>query len=226
MYRLNFQKLSPTLLKQYIAAFYIYHFDANSDVQLFPKGVFEIVFQSDGRFQHNTSYSSGWQTRPQNFIGGLHNKSYHVKSRQKNSYCIVVEFKPDTAKYFIHHSLRDFQNNVVDTSEVWGEDAMTLSEKLNLEENDGNKVKLIENFLLGKMIEHKQSKIENALKLIFASEGFIEISELAKSSALSDAQFRKRFNNEIGISPSQYCKIVRANTALARLKKPLPKTVN
>jgi len=45
MYRLNFQKLSPTLLKQYIAAFYIYHFDANSDVQLFPKGVFEIVFQ-------------------------------------------------------------------------------------------------------------------------------------------------------------------------------------
>jgi len=119
MYRLNFQKLSPTLLKQYIAAFYIYHFDTNSDVQLFPKGVFEIVFQSDGRFQHNTSYSSGWQTRPQNFIGGLHNKSYHVKSRQKNSYCIVVEFKPDTAKYFIHHSLRDFQNNVVDTSEVW-----------------------------------------------------------------------------------------------------------
>ena len=119
MYRLNFQKLSPTLLKQYIAAFYIYHFDANSDVQLFPKGVFEIVFQSDGRFQHNTSYSSGWQTRPQNFIGGLHNKSYHVKSCQKNSYCIVVEFKPDTAKYFIHHSLRDFQNNVVDTSEVW-----------------------------------------------------------------------------------------------------------
>jgi len=103
---------------------------------------------------------------------------------------------------------------------------MTLSEKLNLEENDGNKVKLIENFLLGKMIEHKQSKIENALKLIFASEGFIEISELAKSSALSDAQFRKRFNNEIGISPSQYCKIVRVNTALARLKKPLPKTVN
>jgi AraC-like DNA-binding protein len=218
MYRLNFQKHSPTLLKQYIAAFYIYHFDANSDVQLFPKGVFEIVFQSDIRFQHNTAYSSGWQTRPQNFIGGLHNKSYHVRSYQENSYCIVVEFKPDTAKYFIPHNLRDFQNNVVDISDVWGSEALTLTEKLNREAYDRNKVRFIEHFLLGKIIEHKQSKIDNALKLIFASQGFIDVSELAKSCNLSDAQFRKRFNNEVGISPSQYCKIIRINTTLAELK--------
>ena len=212
--KLNIQTYAPRVLNQYLEGFKIYHFGETSDIQLFPIGVFEIVFQSSDDFLHNTSYSSGWETRPKNFVGGLHNKSYQVKSNGKKNFCIVVEFKPNTAKYFIPHKLQDFQNNVVDVFDIWGNDAIDLSQKINEEKDDFRKINLIEAFLLDKFVAQKGSVIDHALASILDSKGFVEINKLAKNVALSTAQFRKRFREEIGISPSQYCKIIRIKTTL------------
>ena len=78
---LNIREYPPNLLSKYVANYSIYRFGENIDTQLYPKGIFEIVFQSNTNFQHNTSYSLGWQSRPKNFIGGLHNKSYTVRTQ-------------------------------------------------------------------------------------------------------------------------------------------------
>ena len=76
----------------YIQAFKVYHFIDKDDVFLVPKGVFEMVFQSQHSFQHNTNYSSGWQLRPRNFVGGLHNQAYRVNSGTGDNYfCTLVE---------------------------------------------------------------------------------------------------------------------------------------
>lgn len=212
------QKYQPKVLHQYVESFNIYRFNGDQDIQLFPKGKFEIVFQSHDCFQHNTAYSSGWQMRPKSFIGGLHNKAYHVKPNGKKNICVVVEFKPNTAKYFIPYKLNQFENSVIDVAEIWGKSVNNLSNKISKEQSDKAKVALIESFLLDKFIEQKTSVIDNALFRIFASKGFIEINSLATDAALSSAQFRKRFKEEIGISPSQYSKIVRINNTLSILE--------
>ena len=216
---LNICKYAPTTLHQYIESFNIYRFDDDTDIQLFPKGIFEIVFQSTAHFQHNTAYSSGWETRPKNFIGGLHNKTYHVKPNGKSSFCVVVEFKPNTAKSFIPCKLHDFQNSVIDVFEIWGNSSVKLSQQMGEEKDDLKKVELIENYLLDKFIARKESVIDYAVSYILASNGFVGINELASKVSLSPAQFRKRFKEEIGISPSQYCKIVRINTTLSIFEK-------
>ena len=216
---LAIQKYSPKILHQYIESFNVYYFNKDVPIQLFPKGVFELVFQSNDHFQHNTSYSLGWEVRPANFIGGLHNKSYTVKPNGDKDYCIVAEFKPNTAKYFIPSKLNSFKNNVVDIFEIWGKPAVELSQKINQEQINSNRISIIENFLASKFITRKPSIIDNTIHIIASSKGFVEINKLARNVALSTAQFRKRFNEEIGISPSQYCKIVRINSALAILEK-------
>lgn len=223
--KLDIQKYAPKVLNQYIETFNIYHFDRDIDIRLFPKGVFEIVFQNNDNFQHNTSYSSGWETRPKDFIGGLHNKSYTVKSKGNNNFCIVVEFKPNTAKYFISDKLHNFQNNVIDIFEIWGNSALDLSLKIKKEKSDQHKVKLIEHFLLDKFISQKNSIIDGAINAILSSNGFIEVNELAIKAALSPAQFRKRFKEEIGISPSQYCKIIRINKTLSIFEQDYQKSL-
>ena len=222
---LRIQKFKPKILHQYIESFNIYHFDENEVIQLFPKGVFEIVFQSDARFQHNTSYSSGWETRPENFIGGLHNKSYNVKPNGSKNFCIVVEFKPNTAKYFIPYKLHNFQNNVIDIFEIWKKSAAELTQKIKTEKTDQHKIKLIESFFVDKFIVQKTSKIDHALGLILSSNGFVEVNELARKVGLSSSQFRKRFKEEIGISPSQYCKIIRIKTTLSIFEEDYKKSL-
>ena len=222
---LTIQKYSPSILPQFIECFKIYRFDSGMDIQLFPKGVFEIVFQSNQHFQHKTSYSSGWETRPKNFIGGLHNKSYLVKSNGNKNVCIVVEFKPNTARYFIPEKLHNFQNNVVDVVEIWGKEAIELSRKINKDSIGLKEIELLESFFLDKFISQKTSVIDEAIRAISSSNGFVEVYKLAISARLSVAQFRKRFKEEIGISPSQYCKIVRINTALAFFEKEFKKSL-
>lgn len=222
---LSIQKFSPSILHQYIESFNVYSFGASMDFQLFPKGVFEIVFQNNDSFQHKTSYSSGWETRPTSFVGGLHNKSYHVKPNGSKNFCIVVEFKPNTAKYFIPEKLHNFQNNLVDLSEIWGNDAIQLSRKINKEIIGLNEIKQIEDFFVNKFITQKRSVIDNSVHTILSSNGFVAVNGLAAKAGLSAAQFRKRFNEEIGISPSQYCKITRINTSLAILEKDYKKSL-
>lgn len=184
------------------------------DVFLVPKGVFEIVFQSQHSFQHNTNYSEGWELRPRNFIGGLHNQSYHVNSGSGDNYCIVVEFKPNSAKYFIPEKLDLFKNAVVDIRDIWGESAQMLSKKIDGERSDQCKVEHIEDFLLQQYHRSDDSVIDTSLQALIASNGFIKINELSNRAALSIAQFRKRFREEVGISPSQYSKIVRVKSSL------------
>ncbi len=212
------QKYTPSILHPYIECFSIYYFPKGEDIQLFPKGVFEIVFQSNDCFEHNTSYSAGWQARPKSFIGGLHNRSYFIKPQGRENYCIVVEFKPHTAKYFVPVKLNDFQNQVVSIFDIWGPSAVDLAQRIHRERSDVQKVEFIEAFLFDKFIQQKQSVIDQSIQCIQNSRGFVEVKELSNQSKLSTAQFRKRFKEEIGISPSQYCKIVRINTTLDILK--------
>ncbi len=219
------QKYSPKVLHKYIESFKVYGFGEESNIQFLPKGVFEIVFQSNGYFKHKTSYSSGWEIRPKSFIGGLHNKSYNVKPNGKNDFCIVVEFKPNTAKYFIPDKLHNFQNNVVDLFEIWGKDATDLSWEINKKKIGYKEIEQIENFFLNKFITQKISVIDSAIRDILSSNGFVEVNQLAKNAGLSTSQFRKRFKEEIGISPSQYCKIVRINTTLAIFAKDYKKSL-
>lgn len=211
---LNIETYRPKVLHQYIEAFKIYNFGEEENVFLLPKGVFEIVFQSQYGFQHNTNYSEGWKFRPRNFVGGLHNQAYNVISGRRGNYCLVVEFKPNTAKYFIPEKLDAFKNAVIDINEVWGEKAGILSNRIDNEDSNEGKIDLIEAFLLTCLEPPKDSVVDNALFSIFSANGNINVRQLSQGAYLSLAQFRKRFNEEVGISPSQYCKVVRVNAAL------------
>ena len=186
---------------------------------LLPKGVFEIVFQSERSFQHNTHYSSGWKLRPRNFVGGLHNQFYNVNSGTDENYCITVEFKPNSAKYFIPEKLNAFKNAVIDINDIWGKAAIALSQKIDREKSYLKKLEHIENFLLQNLLSPKVSVIDMALQNILANKGIVKVDDLCRNACLSPAQFRKRFNEEVGISPSQYNKIVRVNEALDTIKK-------
>ena len=217
--KLSIQTYTPKVLHPYIEAFKVYHFHGNEDIRLFPKGVFEIVFQRRHSFQHHTNYSEGWKLRPRNFIGGLHNQYYHVTSGDEENYCIVAEFKPNTAKYFIPEKLGVFQNSLIDINDIWGNAARKLSNKIDRESSDAIKIKHIENFLLDQFIPPKESVIDTALDTMISSKGFIDITTLSKTAFLSKAQFRKRFKEEVGIAPSQYHKIVRVNASLKMIQQ-------
>lgn len=210
---------SSQLLQQFIEGFYIYHFRENQDVYFHPKGIFEIVFQSGACFNHNTAYTSGWEARPTNFVGGLHNKAYTVRSEAPGQYCISVAFKPHAPRHFINMPLHEFRNALVTITDVWGDDANALLEALDKAVDIQQKIKIIEDFLITRFSLYDVSRIDQALDYIEATRGFISVQDIASKVGLSEPHFRKRFKEDIGLSPAQYCKIKRMHASMELLEQ-------
>ena len=65
------------------------------------------------------------------------------------------------------------------------------------------------------LIKKKNSPpFQQAIKYINESKGIVSISEIAESVHVSNRQLQRLFKTRIGISPKDYCKIVRVNNYL------------
>jgi AraC-like DNA-binding protein len=182
-------------------------------VNLQPEGYFELILQTDGEFYQRSNYESEGERRPAEFIGGLHNKSYFIRPGQKESCLISVNFKPHTARYFIPERLNIFKNRIVCLNDVFNKSSVSGLRPFSPGNDVKDMINMIESFLINNFTEFGRSVIDHSLGIILRKKGFVSIKELASLACLSDAQFRRRFNEEIGMSPKEYCKIVRIKHA-------------
>ena len=193
----------------FINGFTVYHFTDNVPVRLNPGGYFELIFQLNGGFCQTSTDNSHWISRPEYFIGGLHSKSFQVKPEKKDSTLISVNFKPHSTRFFIPDKLHNYKNKVVQLSDIYRSSDLGQLQAIHGNDQMDNKLKLIESFLVKIFNKKSTTTIEKVLGYIFQKNGFVNIKELADKSCLSISQFRKRFNEEVGMSPKEYTKIIR-----------------
>lgn len=196
----------------FIDSILVYHFFDESPVRLNPEGHFELIFQLEGSFKQNSIHSSDWESRPSSFIGGLHNSSYTIKPEKKDSKLISIKFKPHSARHFIPDKLNLFKNKVINTKDVFRTADLNKIEKVYHQKSTADTLECIESFLTGIYKKRSVSAVDKALEIIYQRNGFVSMDELSRKSFLSISQFRKRFNEEVGMSPKEYCKIVRTKS--------------
>lgn len=213
----HINKFESNHFKKYVECIKIYDFNNDKPILLNPEGCFEMIFQLDNSFYNETSTTNGWEARPNNFLGGLHNKAYHIKSENKKAKLISIQFKQDCAKHFIPDKLTLFKNKIIGLNEVYHKSALEPIHDLRLDKNVCQNLKEIDSFLGNIFNERKTSPIDLGIQTILKNSGLVSISMVARKVGLSNAQFRKRFNEEIGMSPKEYYKIVRINKAIQRL---------
>ena len=187
--------------------------------QMHPDGTIELIFHLDETpLYHQTTYTKGWQIRPYAFIGGLHRSNYQIKS-ENNSKVISVKFTPGMGKYFIPCKLDQFTDNVIPITDIWPHAGKKMIDKILLAKTLDQKIKIISNFLFDQKNMTKCSPIDHAVQMVVQNNGIITLEKLAKAACLSTSQFRKRFKEEVGISPKYFVRIIRINAILKILKK-------
>ncbi len=189
----------------YIECYRFYGFEEEATLNLNPDGNFEFIFQLNGDFAQRQSTKKEWIKRPDSFIGGLHSNSFQVQAQHKNSKLLSIKFKPLGAKSFINDRLNLFKNQLIEF-----EDLSPDLNKINFEtSSEQNIVEQIELLLKKSYKENQRSIIDYALSLVTNSNGFISIKSLAKKLNISESHLRLKFNEEIGMSPKEYSKILR-----------------
>ena len=124
---------------------------------------------------------------------------------------LSIQFKPNGAKHFVPEKLVDLKNIIVDLEDIYSSNDITAINALCITNSISKNLEIIDEFLASIFNYNDDLRVDYGLKLIADSNGFMPISEVAKSVGFSKAQFRKKFNEEVGLSPSAYNKIVRIN---------------
>ena len=190
---------------KYVDRYRFYDFDEQATLNLDPEGSIELIFQLHGDFEQRSVIGDEWNIRPQNFIGGLHSKSFEVRSVKEQSRILSVKFNPLGARHFIQDKLNLFKNQVIDLSEVLETQANQHLESVS----DMEMVHSLESFLVKNFNKKDAGIIDHAVEILTASHGFISIKELTQRLNISPSHFRLRFNEQIGMSPKEYSKILR-----------------
>jgi AraC-like DNA-binding protein len=208
-------------LRQYVDSVSFYRNEHHSDSQslLFegcPEGVFELIFQSDNSVWQKDRCDGVWRQRDEAFVGGLHQQGFQLKL-PPDTEIMSVRFKHGAFKYVFSGRLNDFMNQKVPITELWSREGVRLQGKLKQCHDPISKLCTIAAFLEPKVHQRKHSVIDQTVHAILTSQGVVDMASLERQSALSTAQFRKRFREEVGLSPKKYAKVIKVNAILTAL---------
>lgn len=210
---LPLEKYSPVFLGEYIDSFEYYDFHSlklNELQTILPLGTVQIIFQLNTEVCHKTAFSNGWKDRPDSFIGGPFDKGYLMKVSPSSKIFVII-LKPGTARYFMKIPVSELRNRLVNPIDIWGKDGIHWLEKINTAGSNAERVRISENFLLKRLSGLNTSPVQNCVSKIISQSGFCRISDLAGHCNLSISYFRKKFTEEVGLSPKQFQKIIRIN---------------
>ncbi|WP_223789474.1 helix-turn-helix domain-containing protein [Marinicella meishanensis] len=210
-------------LRQYVDSVSFYRNEHHQDSQslLFegcPEGVFELIFQSDNSVWQKDRCDGVWRRRDEAFLGGLHQQGYQLKL-PPDTEIMSVRFKHGAFKYVFSGRLNDFMNQKVPISELWSRAGVRLQNKLKQCADPLSKLHTIADFLEPKVHVRQHSVIDQSVQAILSCQGMVDMVSLERQSALSTAQFRKRFREEVGLSPKKYAKVIKVNAILSAMER-------
>ncbi len=197
-----------------VAAFRIYDFKERQALHLHPEGNLELIFQLSGEFAQQSVKSTEWNVRPQFFLGGLHNHSFAVKSLTPEAKLVSVQFTPQGARSFLNDRLNLYKNSLVNLEELELPEFTLDSPKIANEQI----INRVDTYLTSIYSETHRNVIDAAVALLLERHGFITIKTLCKKFNVSPSYFRTKFNEQVGMSPKEYSRILRVKHTVNQLQ--------
>lgn len=172
-----------------------------------------MAFRYKGQVDYQTAHDR--IALPSSIISGLR-KSFRLVNYAPNTGNLLVIFKELGAKVFIHEPLHELLDDSISLADMTGyQDLSAFEERLAIASTNIQRINLLEQFLLAKLTYSKPDLlIVTALHKIHTAKGILRIKELANSLYISQDAFEKRFRRVVGISPKQFCYIVRMKASV------------
>lgn len=211
---MTIEDYKPTdILKPFIKTYKIVESQEEVENRVLPNTSLAIAFRFKGQNTYHTDTEK--IQLPTITFSGLR-KSARLINYSRNTSTLIVLFKEIGASAFFKDSLHDFFENSISLYNIIHRHELTrIEELLNIAPNNSQRVLIVEEFLLGKLIHFKPDKlISGAVAKIQFHKGFIRIKKLADSLYISNDAFEKRFRNIVGSSPKQFASIVRMSSII------------
>lgn len=156
---------------------------------------------------------------PKHFRGGIvqgPHDQFSVRGMGGPSSVIGVHFKPGGAAAFFGGALPGLRNRTVLLEELWGAPARELRERLQAAASPADRIRILELDLTRRFMNALPGDlmIRRALHAIHADPSSASIEPVQQASGCSPAQFIRRFEASVGLTPKRYARVQRFNALL------------
>ncbi|QIS15215.1 AraC family transcriptional regulator [Nocardia arthritidis] len=174
-----------------------------------PGGTVKIGFALDGVFE-------GRALRPFAFVVGMHDRGGFATHAGR--LCgVQVQLDPLTARRLLGVPLHELRNRRVDLDEFLGPSAREATERLGATRSWADRFEVVGGYLREWFARTDYSgdpAIAYAAGLLRRSGGRVPLNELISESGWSPRHFRRRFADDIGLSPKTFGALTRFTAAL------------
>jgi AraC-like DNA-binding protein len=188
-----------------------------------PRGAVTAIIDVGGRAELGF-YASDGHTRlaaPSAFVVGPGLAS-HVIRIDPTHRAMTIHFRPAGALAYLGCPLGELENAVVGLTELWGRSAELLREQLSATRSPGQRVALLEAFLLDRRRRHHprpQPWLAPVLDLA-ESDPSMRVSAARGSIGLPPKRFNAMFRSDVGLTPKAYFRVRRLQAAVRALNTP------
>jgi len=214
---MRFERVIPCeMLRPYIRQIVISENAEEQTYKVFPSAGLVIGFQYKGQLATlNGSIESPLAPAG---ITGISN-GFKVFKNTAGIGTMLVYFTETGLAHFSSCPAQEIFNQSISLDNIFDKQKISqVEESLAMAFTDGERVKVVERFLLGQLKEKAEDKlILEAVTRIYGSKGGIRMKDLHKQLFISQAAFEKRFRKLVGTSPKKFASIVRFNTVLKDL---------
>jgi AraC-like DNA-binding protein len=220
--------INPSLvLQDYIRKYQVFRFVFNKDVipQVkfhTPRPEHSITFYVRDLQKYSNLQSDKIVTYPRCVINGI----YTIPINRHGGYdfwAIKIVLQPTTLSRLKFIPVNEITNRFISAEEVFSKEISFICEQLCMSNELDVMIKIIERFL-SNLIKKKCSSpnpFDKACSYIFKQNKYVRLGWLADQSCLSTRQFIRKFENQIGLSPKTFQKIIRFERAI-RMKNNYP----
>jgi AraC-like DNA-binding protein len=139
---------------------------------------------------------------------------------RKGAGVMAVCFQPGMAYQFIKIPMDSLSNTTVALSDLWGNIAVDMEDRLSACYNNEMRVNLMQNYLLKQLAAGKvDPDILNCLNEVQLSGASVSVNQFVKDTGFSQRHLSRKFHEHIGLSPKEYLRVSRFVSSLNYLKK-------
>ena len=215
--------INPTgILNKYIQNYFIVEtynsIDFMPKERVYPTGNATMVFHygSPSIFQKKDSSKN---IEPNLVICGQQTSYYDLSLSGKTGMILIV-FRPHGVKSFFNFPITELLNENLSLHNLLNNETIELEDKLFNSPNNRQRITLVENFLIKRLIHNNEfERVEHAIKIIENSKGQIKTQDIAHEVCLGIKQFERTFSKYVGINPKNYASIVRFQNVIQMRRK-------
>jgi len=215
--------IKPTgILSKYINNYFIVETDNSEDYlpneRVYPCGYATLVFHygSPSIFQKKDSIKN---IEPNLVICGQQTSYYDLSLSGKTGMILIV-FKPHGVKSFFNFPITELLNENLSLHDLLNNETIELEDKLFNSPNNRQRITLLENFLIKRLIQNNEfERVEHAIKIIENSKGQIKTQNIAHEVCLGIKQLERTFSKYVGVNPKKYASIIRFQNVIQMRRK-------